>query len=57
MIEKIKKEDNRIINSFDKIGFKTNTALGSQAQLQLYNNYCSKNKCLQCEIGVKLMNR
>lgn len=57
MIEKIKKEDNRIINSFDKIGFKTNTALGSQAQIQLYNNYCRKNKCLQCEIGVKLMNR
>jgi len=51
------KEDNSIIKNFDKIGGKTQNALESQAKLELYNNYCVKNKCMQCAIGTQLLNR
>lgn len=51
----IKKEKNSIVGSFENIGFDVKSALGSQSLLQLYNEYCTKNKCLHCEIGVKLI--
>ncbi|MCX2679704.1 DUF2851 family protein [Galbibacter sp. EGI 63066] len=55
LIEGVKKEENTIISSFENTGLLPSSALESQGLLQLYNNYCTKNKCLQCEIGVKLM--
>lgn len=53
----IKKEKNSIIEGFNRIGAKTSHALESQAQIQLYTEYCSKNKCLQCALGAHLLNR
>ncbi|WP_417445225.1 DUF2851 family protein [Joostella sp.] len=55
LIGGIKKEKNSIVESFENIGFDVKSALGSQSLLQLYNEYCSENKCLHCEIGVKLI--
>ncbi len=57
LISKIKPEQNSIINAFNILGRKTGNALESQAKIQLYNNYCTKNKCLQCAIGAHLLNR
>lgn len=57
LVSQLGKEDNSIIKNFDKIGSKTQNALESQAKLELYNNYCSKNKCMQCAIGTQLLNR
>ena len=56
IIEKIRKEDNGIIRKFNALGIGTKTAGDSQAVLQLYNSYCSKNKCLQCAIGNGVLN-
>jgi len=53
----LKPEKNYIITGFDKIGEKTVNALESQSKIQLYNCYCTKNECLKCFIGVKLLNR
>ena len=55
IITEIAKEDNSIITNFNKIGVDVASAKDSQASLQLYRNYCSKNKCLQCAIGVSLL--
>lgn len=57
MISQIKKETNSIIDGFEILGSKTKNALESQAKIQLYNNYCSKNKCLQCTLGTHLLDR
>lgn len=57
LMSELGKEDNSIIKNFDKIGLKTKNALESQAKLELFTNYCSQNKCMQCTIGAQLLNR
>lgn len=48
-------EENTITEKFEKIGFKSQNACQSQALIQLYNTYCEKKKCLQCDIGKFLL--
>lgn len=55
IINDIKKEENTIMKKFGALGIELRTAGDSQAILQLYNEYCSKNKCLQCAIGSRLL--
>ncbi|MCM5661625.1 DUF2851 family protein [Galbibacter mesophilus] len=50
-------ERNNIVDAFIEHGVEVASALESQSVLQMYHNYCAKNKCLQCEIGVQLMGR
>lgn len=57
LVSQVTKEKNSIIQNFGKIGSKAKNALESQAQLELYNNYCAKNKCMQCVVGTQLLNR
>jgi len=51
IIQNIASEKNSIINTFNAIKLISTSALQSQALLQLKNEYCDKNKCLQCSIG------
>lgn len=57
LVSAIGKEKNSIINGFENLGSKTNNAMESQAKIQLYTEYCSKNKCLRCALGAQLLNR
>jgi len=57
IISSLKREDNNILKKFTALGISIKTAGDSQAILQLYNQYCSKNKCLQCSIGSSLLYR
>lgn len=57
LIQEIDSEKNSIIDNFKTIRIQSKSALQSQALLQLYTEYCSKNKCLQCAIGSVLLNR
>jgi len=57
LITKLKPEKNVIITKFDKIGAKTGNAMESQSNIQLYNEYCTKNQCLKCAVGANLLNR
>ncbi|BFP39715.1 DUF2851 family protein [Flavobacteriaceae bacterium GF1] len=50
-------EKNSIINRFEHIGVPTRSAFESQAKIQLYNGYCTANKCLQCHVGTSLLAR
>jgi hypothetical protein len=52
----IASEKNAIIEKFQKIGIKSLDSYHSQALLQLKNEYCNFNQCLNCEIGQKLIN-
>jgi hypothetical protein len=51
LVREIKSEKNSIIDKFKTLKITSKNALESQALLQLKNEYCSKLKCLQCNIG------
>jgi len=57
VIEAIKPEKNSIISKFDTLKIKSSNAFDSQALLQLKNEYCNKQLCLECEIGKELLNK
>lgn len=50
-------EKNNIIKGFSNLKPIFKSAFQSQALLELKNEYCSKNKCLQCAVGSALLNR
>lgn len=56
MLSGIKPEQNGIIEKFKSAGLRSDNALHTQAKIQLYNHYCTKNKCLQCAVGTSLLN-
>ncbi|UOB16858.1 DUF2851 family protein [Abyssalbus ytuae] len=55
LIQSLTKESNSIINGFHTIKLNLQSAMDTQSALQLYNNYCTKNKCLQCAVGISLI--
>ncbi|MDH5413649.1 MAG: DUF2851 family protein [Flavobacteriaceae bacterium] len=55
-VRHIKPEKNSIIDKFNEIGISTHNAFQTQSLLQLKNEYCSKQKCLDCNIGNDLLN-
>jgi hypothetical protein len=54
-LEQLPAEVNSIIEKWEKIGVNSRSAFESQALLQLKNKYCDQKKCLNCQIGVKLV--
>ena len=50
-VQKIKAEENVIIDNYRSLDIEVNSAWESQSLLQLYNNYCSKNKCKRITIS------
>lgn len=50
-------EKNTLITHFETLGVSVLSAFDSQVLLQQYNEYCSKNKCLECAIGISILNK
>lgn len=46
-------EKNHVVKFWNNNGVTCRTSFESQAMLELYNNYCSQKKCLNCSIGLK----
>lgn len=57
IVSVIKPENNSIISKFRELKVRFPSAKEGQAILQLYNEYCIKNKCLQCAVGHGLLNQ
>ncbi len=55
LMQHLKPEKNSIINKFNALGLTSESAYKTQALLQLKNNYCVKNRCLDCKIGSLLL--
>ncbi len=53
----LKPEKNRIIRKFQFLGLSAESALDSQAMIQLYKKYCLKKKCISCRFGHIFLNR
>ncbi len=50
-------EKNSTTDMFKKMNIPLTSSLDSQSVLFLKKNYCDLKRCLNCEIGIKLMNR
>ena len=57
IVSELKAEDNSIVSTFKGLGLQANDAKDSQALIQLYKEYCTKNSCLECAVGSSLMGK
>ena len=55
LLHKLNREDNKITRKFKNFGVRCGNAMNSQALLQLYNSYCTKNRCMECVVGDSLL--
>ena len=57
LLEDIRPEKNSIVSHFGSHGLKADSALTSQALIQLRREYCEPRKCLYCRIGHRLLSK
>ena len=55
LLDTVPAEKNNILELWHDNGWKAENAAQSQAMIQLYNNYCSATRCLQCSIGLSII--
>jgi hypothetical protein len=56
-LEALPAEENHITKMWEGLGLTIKTAFDSQASIELYNNFCSKKHCLQCNVGIEILRR
>jgi len=56
-LEEVPPEGNAIVRHWKRLGVPVRSAFGSQALIQLKNNYCRAGKCLDCRVGAELISR
>jgi len=50
-------EKNSVMEKWKKFGIVPRNAAESQSLLEIFNEFCSKKKCLSCDIGIQLLNK
>ncbi|MBA4410521.1 MAG: DUF2851 family protein [Bacteroidota bacterium] len=55
LLEKLAPETNQIIRKWNELGIESRSAFETQALLQLKNKYCEPKKCLNCQLGAKII--
>ena len=55
LLEQLPFELNHITRKYKEAGFPSQNAACSQAILELHKYYCTPKRCLQCQIGVKII--
>lgn len=55
LLNAIPPENNSVIEKFDSFGINAKNAFETQSLLQLKKEYCDKNKCLDCAVGMQLL--
>jgi hypothetical protein len=48
-------EDNSILKTWAQVGMQNRSAADSQGLIELYNNFCLKRRCLDCNIGFSII--
>ena len=56
ILQQIPAESNSIVKKWTSLDQSAKTAFDSQALIELYNNLCLKKRCLDCNIGVSILN-
>jgi hypothetical protein len=57
LLSKLPPEDNRLVRDWKKRNVRVESALESQALIELLQQYCMRKKCLSCSVGNKVLNR
>ncbi|GAA4329933.1 DUF2851 family protein [Flaviaesturariibacter amylovorans] len=57
LLRSVGPEDNSVLRPFRSIGVATEGAADSQALIQLFKEYCSRKRCLECAVGNALLKR
>ncbi|HAN49818.1 MAG TPA: DUF2851 domain-containing protein [Amoebophilaceae bacterium] len=57
ILQHLPAEHNAIIRQWEDVGIKAESAFDSQALVELFNNFCTKKKCLSCHIGTSIMQK
>lgn len=55
LLESLKPERNSIVDAFTRAGIECDSALTSQALIELKRSYCEARKCIYCKIGHRLL--
>jgi Protein of unknown function (DUF2851) len=55
LLENLPAEHNNITEQWQSLGLKVKTAFDSQATIELYNNFCTHKRCLNCSIGTAIV--
>ena len=55
LLENLPAEQNHITEKWNNLGLKVKSSFDSQAVIELYNEFCTPKKCLNCSIGVSLV--
>lgn len=55
ILQQLPSESNTITKAWQNLGMQNKTAFDSQSLIELNNNFCSKRRCLDCNIGAYLM--
>jgi hypothetical protein len=55
LLQSLPAERNKITRYWQTLGMSVNNAFDSQALIELFNNFCTKKKCLSCNIGITLL--
>jgi hypothetical protein len=55
IMQQIPSEENAIIKRWKVQGFRSTSAADSQALIELFNNYCLRKRCLDCNIGFSIL--
>ena len=55
LLEKLTPESNQIIRKWNDLGIECRSAFETQALIQLKNLYCTNKKCLNCQLGAKII--
>lgn len=56
LLEQLPAENNHITRLWASAGLPATNAARSQAQIQLYTEYCQNQRCLDCQIGYRILN-
>lgn len=56
ILQDIPAESNRITSQWKMLGMEVKTGFDSQAMVELFNSFCLKRRCLDCNIGTSLVN-
>ena len=57
ILRQLSPEKNTVVENFESIGLSSKDAFQTQARIQLYKQYCTQKKCLQCAVGTHLLNQ
>ncbi len=55
LLENLPAEHNNITDQWQSLGLQVKTAADSQATIELYNNFCTHKRCLNCGIGTAIV--